>query len=63
LTPLQRRTSPFAPGPVPAGTVRWVTPRLVAQVGFAEWTSAGVLRHPRFLGLRDDKPARAVRRD
>ena len=63
LAPLRRRTAPFAPGPVPAGVVRWVTPSLVAQVGFAEWTAAGLLRHPRFLGLRDDKAAREVRRE
>ena len=63
LTPLHRRTSPFAPGPVPSGTVQWVTPKLVAQIGFAEWTGAGLLRHPRYLGLREDKPAREVRRE
>ncbi|HEX2217854.1 MAG TPA: non-homologous end-joining DNA ligase [Gemmatimonadales bacterium] len=63
LAPLQRRTSPFAPGPVPAGEVQWVTPKLVAQIGFGEWTDAGLLRHPRYLGLRDDKPARSVRRE
>jgi bifunctional non-homologous end joining protein LigD len=63
LAPLHRRTSPFAPGPVPAGTVQWVTPKLVAQIGFGEWTEAGLLRHPRFLGLRDDKAAREVRRE
>ncbi|MBA3258086.1 MAG: ATP-dependent DNA ligase [Gemmatimonadales bacterium] len=63
LTPLHRRTSPFAPGPLPAGTVQWVTPRLVAQIGFAEWTEAGLLRHPRFLGLREDKAAKEVRRE
>jgi Predicted eukaryotic-type DNA primase len=33
----------------------WVTPRLVAQVQFIEWTSDGRLRHPSFLGLRSDK--------
>jgi bifunctional non-homologous end joining protein LigD len=43
--------------------VHWVEPELVAQVGFTEWTSAGRLRHPRFLGLRDDKPARKVVRE
>jgi bifunctional non-homologous end joining protein LigD len=43
--------------------VTWVRPELVAQVGFSEWTSHGRLRHPRFLGLRDDKPARAVVRE
>ncbi len=63
LAPLQRRTSPFAPGPRPAGAVQWVSPRLVAEIGFAEWTSAGLLRHPRFLGLREDKAATEVRRE
>ena len=41
----------------------WVEPELVAQVGFSEWTRDGRLRHPRFLGLRDDKPAGAVVRE
>ncbi|MFJ6567820.1 non-homologous end-joining DNA ligase [Streptomyces sp. NPDC091292] len=42
--------------------VHWVAPRLVAQVAFAEWTRDGMLRHPRFLGLRDDKdPTEVVR--
>lgn len=42
---------------------RWVRPELVVQVGFAEWTSDGRLRHPRFLGLRADKDPRDVRRE
>jgi DNA ligase D-like protein (predicted ligase) len=63
LAPLHRSTSPFSEGPAPAGDVQWVNPKLVAQVGFSEWTSAGLLRHPRFLGLRDDKAAREVRRE
>lgn len=63
LAPLERRTSPFAPGPVPGSGVHWVTPRLVAQIGFGEWTAAGLLRHPRYLGLREDKPAKEVRRE
>jgi bifunctional non-homologous end joining protein LigD len=59
----ERRTSPFA-GPVkPMETPHWVKPDLVAQVRFTEWTSDGVLRHPVFLGLRDDKPAREVTRE
>jgi bifunctional non-homologous end joining protein LigD len=37
----------------------WVKPRLVAQVSFTEWTSDHRLRHPSFLGLRDDKSATA----
>ncbi|MCU1229778.1 MAG: ATP-dependent ligase [Acidobacteria bacterium] len=40
----------------------WVKPRLVAQVAFTEWTSDNKLRHPSFLGLRDDKsPEETVR--
>jgi DNA ligase D-like protein (predicted ligase) len=63
LLPLHRRSSPFGPGPVPSGAIQWVTPKLVAEVGFSEWTTAGLLRHPRFMGLRDDKPAKEVRRE
>jgi bifunctional non-homologous end joining protein LigD len=55
--------SPFEPfKPIPPGT-RWVRPELVAQVGFAEWTRDGRLRHPRYIGLREDKPAREVVRE
>ena len=37
-------------------------PELVAQIDFTEWTRDGMLRHPRYLGLRDDKkPADVVR--
>ena len=63
LLPLHRATSPFVQGPKPAGDVQWVDPKLVAEIGFSEWTSAGLLRHPRFIGLRDDKPADEVRRE
>ena len=63
LRKLERDESPFPPfKPIPPGT-RWVRPELVAQIGFAEWTRDGRLRHPRFLGLRDDKPARDVVRE
>ena len=42
--------------------VHWTEPRLVAQVGFSEWTTGGQLRHPRFQGLRRDKsPAEVIR--
>ena len=63
LVPLHRAVSPFAEGPAPAGDVHWVAPKLVAQIGFSEWTTAGLLRHPRFLGLREDKSPREVRRE
>ena len=63
LRELEADGSPFPPfKPIPPGT-RWVRPELVAQIGFAEWTRDGRLRHPRFLGLRDDKPARDVVRE
>ena len=42
---------------------RWVEPRLVGQFEFVEWTSDGHLRHCNFVGLRDDKKARDVRRE
>jgi bifunctional non-homologous end joining protein LigD len=42
--------------------VHWVRPKLVAQIGFSEWTPDGKLRHPRYLGLRNDKrPDEVVR--
>ena len=42
--------------------VTWIEPSLVAQCGFAEWTNDGRLRHPRYLGLREDKdPLKVVR--
>jgi bifunctional non-homologous end joining protein LigD len=64
LAGMERDTSPFAKGhlPSPRG-VHWVTPRLVGQVGFSEWTDDGELRHPRFQGLRDDKDPRDVVRE
>ena len=42
--------------------LRWVKPRVVIEVAFTEWTPAGNLRHAAFVGIRDDKPARAVGR-
>jgi DNA ligase D-like protein (predicted ligase) len=54
--------SPFT-GVVGERRAHWVAPELVAQIGFAEWTSDGRLRHPRYLGLREDKSAREVVRE
>ena len=47
----------------PRARAHWVKPELVAQIAFTEWTRDGKLRHPRYLGLRDDKPAREVVRE
>jgi bifunctional non-homologous end joining protein LigD len=64
LRELGRERSPFAdPGSIRERGVSWVEPKLVAQIGFSEWTSYGRLRHPRFLGLRDDKAASEVVRE
>jgi bifunctional non-homologous end joining protein LigD len=63
LRDLERPDPPFADvDPIPRGT-HWVEPELVGQIGFTEWTRDGRLRHPRFLGLRTDKPARDVVRE
>ncbi len=60
----ERKTSPFQAGTdIPRHEVHWVRPDLVAQIGFQEWTTAGQLRHPRYLGLRDDKEAGSVVRE
>jgi DNA ligase D-like protein (predicted ligase) len=63
LAKLERKEPPVGetPGLIRKG-VHWVRPQLVAQVGFSEWTPDGKLRHPRYLGLRDDKrPDQVVR--
>ncbi len=46
-----------------AANTTWVKPKLVAEVKFTEWTSAGEMRHPVFLGLRTDKKATDVVRE
>ena len=48
---------------LPRLRAHWVRPKIVVQVGFIEWTVHGKLRHPRLLGLRDDKPPREVVRE
>ena len=65
---LQTPQSPFANLPEPKNArrgealtaevmknYRWLKPKLVAQIDYADWTEANHLRHSRFIGLRDDK--------
>lgn len=63
LRQLESPTSPFANYKSPRRGVHWVKPKLVAQVGFTEWTQDDKLRHPRFLGLREDKRPQDVVRE
>jgi bifunctional non-homologous end joining protein LigD len=44
-------------------TLRWVKPKLVTEVSFAEWTRDGSLRHAAFIGLRGDKSPKDVVRE
>lgn len=64
LAALERDRSPLTPVPsgLPAG-VRWVEPTVVVEVAFAEWTTESRLRHPSLIAVRDDKPARQVKRE
>ena len=64
LKPLATSRCPFdEPPPGTNETPHWVKPRLVAQVKFTEWTDEGRLRHPTYLGLRDDVKPKGVRRE
>lgn len=63
LDDLQIDEQPFAVDKVPNRAVHWVEPVLVAEIGFTEWTSDGRLRHPRYIGLREDKATRDVVRE
>jgi bifunctional non-homologous end joining protein LigD len=63
MVPLITKTKPV-PEKVPdAANTTWIKPKLVAEVKFTEWTKAGEMRHPVFLGLRTDKKATDVTRE
>lgn len=56
--------SPFTKATgLPRLRAHWVRPEIVVQAAFIEWTVHGKLRHGRFLGIREDKPATAVVRE
>jgi bifunctional non-homologous end joining protein LigD len=66
LRSLDRATSPFEHFPnkrSEAKDVQWVRPKLVAEISFSNWTQDGLLRHPVFQGLREDKKASDVVHD
>lgn len=64
LEGLRSSVAPF--GKLPDGSnsgVNWVKPKLVAQISFSTWTGQRLVRQASFKGLREDKPAKAVRRE
>ena len=63
LMPLKIASSPFPTRVKDEAVTTWVKPKLVAEVKFTEWTTAGEMRHPVFLGLREDKRAEDVVRE
>ena len=63
LKPLETSDCPFRVRPKTNERPHWVKPRLVAQIKFTEWTADGILRHPVYLGLRDDKDPKDVVRE
>ncbi len=62
LEPLAQDVSPFAGRQPPRGA-HFVTPSLVCEVEFSDWTREGMLRHPSYKGLREDRPPRTVVRE
>ncbi|MDX1622693.1 MAG: non-homologous end-joining DNA ligase [Gemmatimonadota bacterium] len=63
LESIERKTPPFDRGEPSEKDTHWVTPKLVCEVGFTEWTEEGRLRHPRYIGLRHDKEPGNVERE
>ena len=62
LWPLRTGSSPFRQRVKDEAVTTWMKPKLVAEVKFTEWTAAGEMRHPAYLGLREDKrPEEVVR--
>jgi bifunctional non-homologous end joining protein LigD len=63
MQPLRIDKKPFAEKVKDENATTWLTPKLVGEVKFAEWTSESEMRHPVFLGLRTDKKALDVIRE
>ncbi len=63
MKPLERDDPPFDEGNPGYKDATWLDPELVGEFRFTEWTSDNRLRHPSFLGLREDKDAGEVRKE
>jgi bifunctional non-homologous end joining protein LigD len=63
MKPLITSTSPFK-NKIPLNApITWVKPKLVAEIKFTEWTEGGAMRHPVFIGLREDKETKEISRE
>ena len=62
---LAQKESPFDNHPEkrPGEIWHWMKPQLVIQVAFADWTHSGILRQPRYLGMRQDRDPKTVVRE
>lgn len=63
MQPLKRATSPFAEKTPGGRGHHWIEPQLVCEVRFSDWTADGGIRHPAFLGLREDKKPQDCRKE
>lgn len=63
LQKLERQSSPFITTPKPNAPVHWVSPKIVCEMSFSEWTSDGLMRQPKFEGVRSDKAPTAIHRE
>lgn len=63
LEKLERKSSPFTTAPKPNAPVHWVTPHIVCEMSFSEWTDDNYMRHPVFEGLRSDKKPHDVHKE
>lgn len=62
MKPLERKTTPFDENP-DIKNVTWLSPKLVCEVKFSEWTKGNNMRHPVFMGLRSDKKPKQIKRE
>lgn len=63
LTAIEIDHSPYEKGDPPIKGVHFVTPKMVCEIEFSQWTKADRLRHPRFKGMRNDKAAEDVHKE
>ena len=63
LKPLSQKKCPFGAKPPEDTPITWVKPVLVCEVTFTGWTNSGIMRHPVFLRMRDDKTAKETERE